>query len=445
MAVRSAYAFGLHREETLVIFPPEEQLTRRKIWRSLFILDRFLAVSLGRPVAISEEECSCEILRPTSHALLDSPVLDPHQKCAAGLEATVRSCHVMGTILRTVYQQRKISTELAQGLADQCKEWPEHLSPALHWRQASSENVRQAVAVLHCNITYCHSIILLTRPFFLYLLSGEIQRTRLNADSFPIRPRGKMQRFSDACMVASEHTVALVQNAYQGGYLPRLNPFPTYSIFTAALIIFANEFARPSVNALWAQCMQNSITILQYCGEMDPQAKSAANILIEFRDVIQAQANPNPFALSGANFPSPLQTGYSPGPSQTPGHQSFPSMPPLPGATVAPAFDSMPSFTTDSSMSTSHQSHGKSSTLAPSQLLDEELFSGLLDLKNTVLPTGTDPELSSADDWFEFDSLWHLPSKTPSQTPGACSPGAMQPKEAGVCGAASSSLFHQMR
>lgn len=41
MAVRSAFALGLHREETLVIFNTEEQTLRRNLWRSLFVLDRF--------------------------------------------------------------------------------------------------------------------------------------------------------------------------------------------------------------------------------------------------------------------------------------------------------------------------------------------------------------------------------------------------------------------
>lgn len=41
MAVRSAFALGLHREEPMVIFSAEEQTLRRNLWRSLFILDRF--------------------------------------------------------------------------------------------------------------------------------------------------------------------------------------------------------------------------------------------------------------------------------------------------------------------------------------------------------------------------------------------------------------------
>lgn len=58
MAVRSAFALGLHRDETMRIFSNNEQAVRRNLWRSLFVLDRFLAASLGRPTAIRESDCS---------------------------------------------------------------------------------------------------------------------------------------------------------------------------------------------------------------------------------------------------------------------------------------------------------------------------------------------------------------------------------------------------
>ena len=424
LAVRSAYSIGLHRHEVYEIFPEKERETRLKVWRSLFILDRFLAVSLGRPVAISEEECSIELLLPPPN---DEP--GEQQICTAGLLATVRSCLVMGSILRTVYQQRKISTSLAQELADKCREWPEHLDPRLYWRHASPDDVRKAVAILHSNLAYCHSIILLTRPFFLYLLSGEISRTRLHSDAFPSRARGKMERFSNVCIKASTHTVALVQTAYEGGYLPRLNPFPTYAIFTAALIIFANEYARPSASHLWAQCMQNSITILRYCGEMDPQAKRASYILLEFRNVIQAQANSNPFMLQGANLQWPsLPGGVSSAIPQPPSQQGYPPIPSLPGATGPPAYESLPSLTATILLSTSSPSQGGATTLAPPQTLDDEPFSGLLDLTNTVLPTSNDPEQSSADDGFEFDRLYQMPDMSPCQTPSGLSPDPIPPE-----------------
>lgn len=412
-----------------MIFSPGMQAARRMLWRSLFILDRFLAASLGRPLAINEDESLGDILdasTPASISTTGKAELTSHQTCAAATAAAVRSGHVVGIILKKVYRQRKISTRLAQEIADECIQWPKSLSPALHWRQASPNNVRQAMAILHTNLVYCHSIILLTRPFFLYLLSVEIQRTRLGPTSsnsqdewgqqFGQRSR-KIKKFSDACVVASNHTVALVQNAYEGGYLPHKNPMATYTLLTAALVVFANEFARPSNNALSAQCMINSLKIFEYSGQMDAAAQRCATVLREFRDVLIAQKAAR--STDNGLFQPSLST--QPPPFVQPIAQDFaPPTPsdtllPLPGATL-PAHDpsSIALVNVDSS-TFGVQATGFGGDGDPS-------FSGLLDLENTVLPVSATEgreDLSSSEDALDFDTLWQWPmGGTPLPTPG---------------------------
>lgn len=427
MAVRTAYTLGLHREETLVIFPAEHQSARRNIWRSLFVLDRFLSASLGRPMAIADEECSEEVLNPSS-SLYSAPQLDSHQYCTAGLEAAVRSCHVVGIILKKVYLQRRISTKLAQELADQCKSWPENLSPSLHWRQASRENRRQAIAILHSNQVYCHSIILLTRPFFLYLLTAEIQKTYLGADRWPQRARGRMERFSDACLTASTHTVALVQNAYQGQYLSRLNPFTTYCLFAAALIIFSNEFARPaSSSALSQQCISNTITIMSYFGEMDPQAERAAHVLTEFRNVITRHRKSTAFQPQPPSYQTPLPNMTRELNTQDiplPFNSGLTPMPSLPGATSAPSEAPVPA-------SSAILRQLESAAVGPASMPQEDSFSGLLDLTNTVLPSLDDHGSSGTEDHIDFDTLWTLPGSTPTPSPGMGISGATSARNGG--------------
>ena len=421
MAVRTAYTLGLHRDETLVVFPPDQQSLRKNLWRSLFVLDRFLSASLGRPMAIADEECSGECLNPSSN-VYSSPRLESHQYCTAGLEAAVRSCRVVGVILKKVYLQRKISTRLAQELADQCKSWPENLPPALHWRQASRQDRRQALAILHSNQVYCHSIILLTRPFFLYLLSAEIQQTRLGAGQWPQHSRGRMEKFSDACMIASTHTIALIQNAYEGQYLPQLNPFVTYCLFAAALIIFSNEFARPaSSSPLTKQCIANSITIMSYFGEMDPHAKRAAHVLIEFRNVITRLGKSPSLHLQSPAYQTSLPT-LTPGLDaqniqQPPYEPGVAPMLPLPGATAAPSEIAVPGFSTVPKPL-------DSTTLGPPSMPRGDSFSGLLDLTNTVLPSRSDDHSSSGtDEFIDFDSLWAWPGSTPTPSPGPATAG----------------------
>jgi hypothetical protein len=231
MASRSGFALGLHREETLAIFGDEEQALRRNLWRSVFVLDSFLAASMGRPASISEDDCSVQTLNTVDNSFsstsssFSTPVIS--QSSTRGLEASVRSCRVIGTILRRIYSKRKISTNLAQEIADECGLWPEALDPVLHSRQittASNVPPSQGIAILHVNLLYCHTIILLTRPFFLFLLN-KVQKERMGGVQRPRRNSCRIEKFSECCVSASCHSIFLAKNALDGSYLSYRNPF----------------------------------------------------------------------------------------------------------------------------------------------------------------------------------------------------------------------------
>ncbi|KAL1392542.1 fungal-specific transcription factor domain-containing protein [Phyllosticta capitalensis] len=311
MAVRSAYALGLHREETMVIFNSEEQTARRNLWRSLFVMDRFLSLGLGRPTAISEDDCSGDTLKPSQPDDPDAFGFDSAlgtsisqgKTNGTALEAAVRSCSVIGRILKEVYQKRRISTRLAQEIADVCKQWPRALPNHLHWRQAATATPTQGIAILHVNLFYCHSIIVLTRPFFLYIMNSEVQRNNgtMAVQPLPSRQRyTRMEKFSEACVIASTHTIILVQNAFEAGYLPRRNPAVVYFLLPAALILLANEFASLYTNGATDQCVANTINILSYCAEADAQTARHLEIIKTFRDVIVRQRDRRAQQLAGA-------------------------------------------------------------------------------------------------------------------------------------------------
>jgi hypothetical protein len=226
MASRSGFALGLHREETLAIFSDEEQALRRNLWRSVFVLDCFLAASMGRPTAISEDDCSGETLATQTMSSSSFPAAISSHSSALGLDASVRSCRVIGTILKRVYSKRKISTKLAQEIADECGLWPDALDASLHSRQMTTASIipSQGIAILHVNLLYCHTIILLTRPFFLFLLN-KVQKERMNGVQRSRRIGSRIEKFSECCVSASCHSIFLAQNALDGSYLSYRNPF----------------------------------------------------------------------------------------------------------------------------------------------------------------------------------------------------------------------------
>jgi hypothetical protein len=450
MAARSAYALGLHREETMVIFSPEEQAARRNLWRSIFVVDRLLSCSLGRPTAISEDDCSGDTLHPPqpSPDIAFNPSTKPtfNDTGACALEAVVRSCSVIGIILRKVYQQRKISTNLAQEIADICKDWPRALPSVLHWRQAANASSSQGVAILHANLFYCHSIILLTRPFFLYILNMETQRQvsqAANGNQTP-RPYIRMEKFSEACVIASTHTILLVHNAFEAGHLSRRNPAVIYFLFAAALVILANEFAGLYRVETSDTCILNAITIMGYCAESDPQASRLVYIMSSFRDVVAAQRTRRKQSQNQADslsLPSISAQLYGvPMSSQMLGlgAQDYKSTPTphlhqvpvhiYPGMQTAPVPNDTTAPYQNQNLSQPHQHPSFSVHLSPmqnstdpftlnSQLSKLPSLSHMLDLSaldSTRVPNLLSEDGAGQDEHIDFDALWAWPSNTPA-------------------------------
>jgi hypothetical protein len=181
---------------------------------------------LGRPTAIRDSDCSGDPLisgeKPPFHQATFTSATDSTD--GLGLEASVRSCRTIGVILDKVYSQRKISKKLAQGIADHCKGWPKTLDPSLHPSQSTRVNPADGIATLHVYLFHCHSVVLLTRPFFLFAMNKkEQERREIGAKQQGVGSR--MDRFGEACVSASCQSITLVQQALEGGYLPRRNPF----------------------------------------------------------------------------------------------------------------------------------------------------------------------------------------------------------------------------
>ncbi|KAI7782959.1 fungal specific transcription factor [Diaporthe eres] len=450
MAVRSGFALGLHRQETMVIFPVPDRIVRRNVWRSLYVLDRFLAAALGRPTSISEVDCSAEALVTPERYLGQEKYLadtntDPSS--SSGLNAAVRSCQVIGIILKKIYAQRKTSTKLAQEISEQCKGGPQKYHAGLHWRQAMNTGIDPAhgMAVIHVNLLYCHAVILLTRPFFLFLMN-RMQQERLGVPRAAIRPGSKMEKFSEACVNAAYHTVALVQMAHEGNYLPQRDPFIIHFLFAATLVVQSNEFASLHENPSYGETYQQALSIMTYCAKTDPQASRLVYIMTTFHNVIVSRApatsslrdpssipnTPSGGAASGGTLvstPDPMANFFlshsTPTTAATQHH----------APTSAPAPASSSSSTFDPALSMPPHHHHQPQAPQPPGLHRRDSANtnnpptcgpspspGMMPnaLTPTTSSTGGDPLIDA--EWFHFDSLWENWAATPQPPPAQPQP-----------------------
>ncbi|KXX76947.1 Filamentous growth regulator 27 [Madurella mycetomatis] len=289
MAVRSAYALGLHREETMcdVIYTEAEMRVRRNLWKSLFVLDRFLAATLGRPAAISEDDCSCTIL-PDGNVTNLGPAgeVEPDPVHVNSLASCVAICHVIGVTLK-VFSRRKISTAKVQEIIDMSGDWDQASRLSLYRRQSAGGPADPAygIASLHVNLLSLHSLILLTRQLFVMHNWKLVEHRSGIKKHSPIR-ESPMARFSEACVVASYRTIKLVRSARDDGYLPRRNPFIIYFIFAASLVILMNQFSSLYYAKEYEKTISDAIDIMSYCAQIDPQAQRVLEIMQRFAEVV---------------------------------------------------------------------------------------------------------------------------------------------------------------
>jgi hypothetical protein len=202
MAVRSAYALGLHDEDTMIIFSPTQQESRRNLWKSLFVMDRYLALSLGRPSAIVDDELygvtSKGSVNGSRHNSYAEPPPPAEQPSSHGIDDVVRICSIVGKILKDVYKQRKITARLAVEFSNQLKAITPPPPPP-----SQTLSPQQNIAMLHCSIFLTHTVILLTRPFFISVMFHKIKRrTTPKGKESPARQGGytTIEKISEACV-----------------------------------------------------------------------------------------------------------------------------------------------------------------------------------------------------------------------------------------------------
>lgn len=178
IAVRAAYALGLHRGDISRLFERKERETRERVWKSLRMLDLYMSASLGRPPATSEVD--------GGSVSWDAKSRDYETIQMGGLNssAMLRICFIFERIMNEVYCRREVSVQLVESISRQYRDWTLQLPAGLHTDGldqkpgSGSPTLQQTIGVAHLKGAYYWSIILLTRPFLVFQVSGKLKRRR---------------------------------------------------------------------------------------------------------------------------------------------------------------------------------------------------------------------------------------------------------------------------
>ncbi|PVG01042.1 hypothetical protein CPB86DRAFT_805498 [Serendipita vermifera] len=149
-AVRTAQDLGLHRSPKPLKLTKVEKETRRKVWWCVYGLDRCLAVQLGRPLGVDDNDIDVDLPLPFDDDELplyyegilpekDTPSL------MQGFVALTSLYKIAGKVLRHVYATDKLKGNISKEKAEELQKVVDRLDLQLtKWCDTLHPNLRQS-------------------------------------------------------------------------------------------------------------------------------------------------------------------------------------------------------------------------------------------------------------------------------------------------------------
>ncbi|KZO93208.1 hypothetical protein CALVIDRAFT_540196 [Calocera viscosa TUFC12733] len=176
-AVRTAQDLGLHRDAPKSSLTPLEREMHKRIWFCVYMLDRLLAIALGRPLGIEDSDCDVELPIPLDDEALrlhldGAPIGEP-STIMVGFIALTELAKIGGQMLRQVYAVNKTGFHLdaaqsaalqqsVDALDAQLSKWCDALPPELRSKPKGEKEI--FMAAILCT-SYYAILISLHRVF----------------------------------------------------------------------------------------------------------------------------------------------------------------------------------------------------------------------------------------------------------------------------------------
>ncbi|KAJ5085676.1 hypothetical protein N7532_010447 [Penicillium argentinense] len=242
IALRAAYAVGIHRKDANALFCGRERRARERVWKSLRMMDLFLSASLGRPPATSDYDPDTrddDMMAPGDQ----QRNLTPDQQLSV---AVISLCRIFERILTDVYMKQVISINVAESISNQHRAWVRTLPAVLkiQTERLDNKSMEDSLAAAHVFGSYYWSIILLTRPFLVFRVAQYVKnKSDLPTSSESRSGSSRVSLFADACVYSALRGLDVINDLGRFPSLPRRLPFLINSVFNSAVVLGAAFFA----------------------------------------------------------------------------------------------------------------------------------------------------------------------------------------------------------
>ncbi|KFX87264.1 hypothetical protein V490_08384 [Pseudogymnoascus sp. VKM F-3557] len=263
LALRMAISMGLHQEVPDQNLDDRAREHRRRLWWSVYSMDRILCVKSGNPLTIADQDIG--VLPPSR--LPDEPEMCP----ATVLLHYTELSRILGKIMKNLY--RRTSTEnyslvsSVQAILTDLSNWHTNLPEALHFdfTKLDKEISREAVSIyLH----YSQCINMTARPLVFHVVRSRLQNKDAtnNTSDWKTSLSPTTIAVIDTCISAARNSIAIMATAANQNLIATYGYMDGEHAFSAAIILVMVNIAFP-YNARDRAAMNMALEVLNGIAE----------------------------------------------------------------------------------------------------------------------------------------------------------------------------------
>ncbi|KAK7429160.1 Transcriptional activator [Neonectria magnoliae] len=315
MALRMATSLGLHQEvglntstsscqghDSAPALDSAAREHRRRVWWSVYSLDRILSVKSGNPITVQDEDIGVDLPSRLPG--------DPEYCPAVVLRHYTQLSRILGEIHMTIYRKANKATPKSgtclkasvQGIVLTLSKWNRDLPDELRFDPARLGISRESVgAFAH----YYQCINMTARPLLFHVVQKRLQRIRNSRDPEEKerdRREGLSQttvRVIDMCIGAAQDTINMMVIVAQRDLVATYGYMDGEHIFSATIVLVMVCVAFPTIAANTV-AMNAGLDLLRGMGErgnthMGARYELLANLRSAAMPGIVVQDRPRPF------------------------------------------------------------------------------------------------------------------------------------------------------
>lgn len=249
-ALRMAITLGLHQEPTIVGIKEEAREHRRRVWWSVYSLDRIHSVKSGNPITIHDEDIGVEL----PSRLPSEPGFCP----AVVLRHYTKLSQINGQIMTSIYRRKPKSgpslMAAVQRIVLALSQWHQELPGELRFEPVKLSASRESVSTL---LYYSQCIHMTARPLLFHVVQARLKGGL--ADKERNWRKGLTQttvNVIEMCISAAKDTINMMTIAAQKNLVATYGYMDSDYAFSAAIVLVmvcvafpTNEQNNESMNA----------------------------------------------------------------------------------------------------------------------------------------------------------------------------------------------------